>query len=505
MKKKLLYKLLILLFVSILAACSKDLGNYTYHDINQVTFTDFDTTKGYSVLFGQTLSIDPALASTMDAAAGYSYEWSLRLGSSAAPPARDSILSVSKALNVKIGLVPGTYVLQYKVTDKSTGVQFQKRTNLNVTTDVFEGYLVLNDVGGNSRLDMLSYNKASTSFTQITDVLQHTGSKLSMQGQPYQVLCMLWTRPNISAQNYGIWILNASGTNRINQETFAADPTYNIRYLMLGSVPNTFMAKHLTGELQYGISPYLAMSGNDDNMYTYSVNAGYAFKYLPLNTYINGGATFRMSPYVATDANTLTGFNMDKHTFVTTASSSAAAVTDAPAAYNYPSGYDLVYMGKDYNSVAFAILKKSATSQYYLLRFPLLKAQTYFKEILGTDIANATSFAISPDLGYLFYSAGGKVYEYDPGIQKSFLMLDKGTSQISYLDFQNFYNRLVPATAIYKTWANYLTVGSYDPAGTAGKNGTMELYTVPQVNGQIVKVNSWTGFGKIVSVSYRER
>ncbi|HEY0175237.1 MAG TPA: hypothetical protein VGC08_02600, partial [Pedobacter sp.] len=107
--------------------------------------------------------------------------------------------------------------------------------------------------------------------------------------------------------------------------------------------------------------------------------------------------------------------------------------------------------------------------------------------------------------GYLFYSVGGKVYEYDPGIQKSFLMVDKGTSQISYLNFQTFYNRLVPATAIYKTWANYLTVGSYDPAGTTGKNGTMELYTVPQVNGQIVRVNSWTGFGKIVSVSYRER
>ncbi|HEY0174758.1 MAG TPA: hypothetical protein VGC08_00170, partial [Pedobacter sp.] len=59
MKKKLLYKLMILLFVSVLAACSKDLGNYTYRDINQVTFTDFDTTKGYSVLYGQTLSIDP--------------------------------------------------------------------------------------------------------------------------------------------------------------------------------------------------------------------------------------------------------------------------------------------------------------------------------------------------------------------------------------------------------------------------------------------------------------
>jgi hypothetical protein len=505
MRKILLNRLFIILSVSVLASCAKDLGNYSYHDVNKITFRNIDTLNGYQVLFGDRLSIDPTLDMTIPPAAGLSYEWSFRLnGNGGNIPPKDSVISLDKALNVKIELKPGTYSLQYRVMDKSTGVRFQARANVTVSTAVYEGYLVLNEVNGQSRLDMLSYKAANSSFTQMTDVLKQMNSTLDMSGKPYGVLCMTYTQANLDPENYGIFVLNGSGGNRINQETFAYIPTYSIRYLIIGDVPANFAPQRLTGELS-GTSPYFGLYDNS-NIYIYSTLAGRAFKYSPLNVYATGGTPFKAAPWMVTNGNAAVLFNMDKRTFVSAPSYSSVAVTDVPESFKYPVGYDLVFMDKDYNNKVFAILKDPATSKYYLHRFTIGQARVEdVQEITGPDIANASNFTLSPTLGYVFYSAGGKLFEYDPGIRQSILMADKGTSQISHLSFQHFYNRLSNSNLNYRNWANLLTVASYDPAGTMGGNGTLELDSIPPVNGQIIKKNSWSGFGKVVSVAYRER
>lgn len=507
MKKTLLYRFFMISSVLLVGACSKDIGNYEYHDINQITFTDFQTDKGYQAVFGDTLTINTTLSMSGDQQPkeeDYAYEWSLRLGSSTAPPLRDSVLSVNKVLKVKIGLAPGAYSLQYRVKDKKTGVQFQKKAALTVTTDVYEGYLVLNDVNGQSRLDMLSYKKATQTFEQYTDVLKKMGSTLPMEGKPYQVLCMQYTNANITPQNYGIFVLTSSGTNRINQETFGVAPNLNIRYLFVGDLPSNFAPQGITGELTFGIYPFLLLNDNG-NVYSYSTFAGYAFKYAPLNVYTASGQPFNVSPYRLSNGTVTLMYNTEKKNFVTASSYTSTSVTDVPLSYNYPVGYDLVYMGKDYSNKAFAVLKDPATAKYWLMRFNVGAAQNYLLEVLGTDFKDATNFALSPEWGYLFYSVGGKVYEYDLALRTSKLMVDKGSSKVSYLAFQNFYIRFSNNNPNYRIWANHLTVGSYDPAGTPGSNGTLEQYAVPEVNGQIVKTRSWTGFGKIVSVAYRER
>lgn len=512
MKHSILYTLLIAVTVCIFTACYKDKGNYSYHDTNKISFANIDTVKGYTVFFADTLKITPVLTMTADnnpSADGYSYEWTFRFGTTATG-FRDSVIATGKDLKVPVVLAPGTYTLQYRVTDKATGIQFHIRTTVLVSTAVYEGYMVLNEVNGQSRLDMLSYSKTTGVFTQLTDVLKKMESPLPPQGTPYQVLCVNYTNANITSQNYGIFLLTASGTNRVSQETFGWDPAYNIRYLMLGSVPSDFKAQRLTGEPTSTIYPMFYMYA-DGNMYNYATLSGYAFKYTPLNVYTPSGVPFKVSPYVVTDGSSGLMYNMDKRNFVTAASYSSTSMADVPVALNYPTGYDLVWMGRCYNNTskyAYAIMKDPATSKYYLMRFVLGKAQDYLKEITATDFANATNFAVSPDRNYLFYTVGGKLYEYDfnAGTPQTILMLDKGASTISHLGFTRFYNYLVAANAnTYKVWANYLSVGSYDPSGTAGSNGTLELYSVPDVNRQIEKVSSWTGMGKIVSVAYRER
>ncbi|WP_426330189.1 PKD-like family lipoprotein [Pedobacter sp. R-06] len=505
MRKILLHQLLVILFVSSLASCSKDIGNYTYHDINQITFTDLDTIKGYRVNYDDSLVLNPTLAMTKDdshSIGDYIYEWSFRLPNKFGNTS-DSVISVNKVLKIKVGVPPGTYPLQYRITDKKTGVQFHARTQLVVVSEIYEGYLVLNDVNGQSRLDMLSYNKADNSFRQFTDVLKKMGSTLPMQGKPYQVFCMDYTGTNITTQNYGVFVLNASGTSRIDQETFAYSPALNIRNLIVGNVPVNFTAQGLTGNLTAASFPLMVMYAND-NVYMYSTLAGYAFKYTPINVYTPSGAPFRISPNIITNNDRRTVmYNMDKRSFVSAASYNSTSVTDIPT---YPTGYDLVYMNRDYNNKAFAIMKDPATAKYRLLRFDIGGLVNDNIE-LGPEFANASHYALSPELGYIFYSVGGKVFEFDVSTKQSILMVDKGAAIITYLDFQYFYKRLATPSnnPNYKDWANLLTVGAYDPGAAPTESGTLELYSVPPVNGQIIKKNSWTGFGKIVSVCYRER
>lgn len=505
-------KIICILITSLaLASCYKDIGNYSYHDINKVTFGNFDTIAGYTTFFNDTFKLSPNLLSTQNKTndSDYTYKWTYR-PTSVLSAAADSLLSTSRNLNKLITLAPGSYTLMYKVTDKTTGVEFHVKTTMVVSTAVYEGFLVLNDVSGKSRLDMLSFNKSKSAFTQYTDVLQKQGSTVPMDGQPYQLLCMNYVRTGLVPQNYAIFIATSNTTNRINQETFTWDPTYNIRYLTVGNPPQNFTAQHFTGAyINTNSSTTMYMYAGDGNMYCYSTNAGYAFRYEPLNVYSTGGAPFKTTPWVATDGSSAVFYDADGRNFVVAANVSAAFVQKPTVNLNYPTGYDLLWMDCNYYPEAgqvkrtYAVLKDPATGKIYLLRFTLGAAQDYFQEITGTDIATASLFTVSPDYGYLFYSAGGRVYEYDLSLKQSFLMVDKGSAQISYLNFPHIFDRYNNAN--YVNWTKQLAVGSYDPVGPYGANGTLEQYTIQPVNGQITLGNSWSGFGKIVSLAYRAR
>ncbi|SEW35032.1 PKD-like family lipoprotein [Chitinophaga arvensicola] len=504
------YTGILAIIILFLSSCYKDIGNYSYHDINNVQLGNIDTANGYTVFFNDTLKVTPDIRSTQNVTAedAYTYLWSYHKSSSVST-IDDSLLATTRNLAAKVTMPPGNYVLMYKVTDKKTGVMVHMKTTLTVSTEVYEGFMVLSDVNNQSRMDMLSYVKKTNTFNQYTDVFNRVNSTVPMNGTPYQVLCMPYVGSNVAAQNYGIFVLNAAGTNRVNQETFAWNNTYNIRYLVVGNIPSNLVATRLTGITTGAYSYLIYMYGPDKNMYSYSTNAGYAFRYSPVNVYETAGTPFRVSPYVATDGTSSLLYNMDKKTFVTVSNPSAVTVTDAIPALGYPTGLDLLYMECIYYAEAgikpntYAVLKDPATQKVYLLNFLMRQAQTYYQEMTATDIGQATNFAASPDHNYIFYSVGGKLYEYDMYLKKSILMADYGNSLITHLSFPHISSRYGKPN--YITWSKSLLVGSYDPAGAKDSNGKLELFTISDINAPLVKTNSWTGFGKIVSVGYRDR
>jgi len=481
------------------AACHKDLGNYNYRSINQLSFSNIDTAHGYSVYFGQTLSISPQIKGTQDADGtkrSYSYEWSFYFA------AGDSVISTQKDLNVIVNRPPGTYTLQLRVKDNESGVRYAIKTTLLVTTKIFEGYLVLNDVNGKSRLDMITYYRATDLFEQHTDILAEMGSQLPTQGKPLQVYCMETESYAKTAQTYRIYLVTETGTNKIDPETFGWDPIDDFKYEVTGNIPADLKPSSIQGRLYAGSIP-ITFFTEGTNIYRRGSGAP-TFPYVPVNIYAGGAKPFRAFPQIVSGFLVGTIFDMDNRVFTSYSVTGAVNVTSVAASSGMPSGKDMLYMGSMANGAGYAVLKDPGAENYYLLRFAAFFGVTssYFSAITGTDIGLAEHYALSPDLGYLFYSVGGKLYEYDPFLKTSYLMLDKGASTISYIGFQSFSNA---SNAKYAAWGKQLLVGTYDPSGSEGSNGTLEQFTVPPVNAALQLEREWTGFGKIASISFRER
>lgn len=144
-----------------------------------------------------------------------------------------------------------------------------------------------------------------------------------------------------------------------------------------------------------------------------------------------------------------------------------------------------------------AILKGTGTTKYLAGFNPISNAQSYYDQIIAPEIENAEFYAVRPDLGYIFYTAGGKVYQYGKSLKTTKLMLDLGTKRISYFGFYDFKN-----TSKY-TGSNKLMVGSYDPSLPTETSGSLAIYTIPPVNGYLVLDKSFNGFGRIKNSSWR--
>ncbi|MFT3902787.1 MAG: PKD-like family lipoprotein [Niabella sp.] len=505
------YIYLIALISVSLASCYKDKGNYNYHGINEISIK---LDGEYAAIYGSRFTIVPVVSSTADQSQNlldtskYKYEWSTINGGALYADQR-RVLSKNPVLDEVISITPATYTLYLRITDKATGVMWEQAAKLTVTTQIYEGWLILNDVGGQSRLDMLS--RSGDNYTFIPSVLDSVDAGLDMSGSPIGVYYSSNAGLLTTANEQGIYISTSKGTNRVDRENFKWNPQLNIKYQFYANVPASFVLDGVFG----ASGEEWMRSATDNNIYYYyrALNIKYG---VPLNIINAEGSTpFKTSRYFERGGSAISGivfYDDDHKRFVRapSAQTSASTMPDDDSYFNYNTGMDLKYMQfTPYgNGEVFSVLYDKNTNKNYLARFTFGASikQTYYAEITGTDFDQAENFAVDPVFGYLFYNVGGKVYEYDMGLKQSFLMLDKGNHKISLLKFHRFLAaKYTSGSSGFPVLANKLVVASYDPSATEGSNGTMELFNVPQVNGLITPYQSYTGFGKIVSLTYRER
>ncbi|MDI3320577.1 PKD-like family lipoprotein [Pinibacter soli] len=504
------YWLIAITMLTMLGACYKDKGNYSYHDINEISVT---LDSSYIATYGDKLSIKPILKLTMDTEANtydttrYSYEWST-LDAAALYASQRKILATTRDLNATVVIPPASsYTLYYRITDKKTGVQAQGTAKLSVVTSIYEGFLALCDVNGQSRLDMASYAKSA--YTVIPDVLGYTGSQLPMTAKPVGVTYFFLAPLTNSSATKGIYISTNDGTNRIDPETFKWDLTMNIQTDMLSKVPSNF-----TADSFMPASDCSFMHSTAGNIYYYYRTYQLYFSSI-INIVTGETDPFTASPFMAAAPTQTSLYGMVLYDtknkrflrHVPGATSCSPMPTSMPL-FNYKTGMDLVYMEwTPYNGgEVMAVLRNVEAGKTYIAKFTLASAvnQTYYAEITATDFDKAEKFAVSPDFSYLFYNVGGKVYEYDLGLKQSILMINQA-KPVTLLKFQHFFSgAYTSGTAGKQVLYNKLIVASHDGV-SATSGGTLDFYNVPQANGQLTLFQSLTGFGKIKDLTYRER
>ncbi|WP_162558690.1 PKD-like family lipoprotein [Robertkochia solimangrovi] len=486
--------LLILLVVAMLGSCAEDLGNYDYQEINEVKVLNVKDT--ITAFFGEPFKLDPELEYSKDGGndeARYSYEWVLIDASRIGVEERVT-LGTQKVLDLEsLTIAPGMYPFYLWVKDNETGVTWNQQCRLEIVSTIYEGWMVLNDVAGTARLDMVS--QINEEFLPIHDVLNYAGSSLQLSGRPVDVLCYPY-----DLSMYGVYVTTeGNGTTKLQPDTFDWSVEYALSFEMLANVPTDFGADFIAP-----IASRESYMYKDGDVYKYL--GIYQYRYgIPVNSI--GTETFKVAPFIGTGYN-VSGvtllYDTDNKRFVQVPWSGTTSKTmPAGTLFDYNTGKDLIYMQRSgYNGgEVFAILKDPADNKFYLARMSSgvnSVNQVYYAEIpeeVALQMDQAEHFAVSPEFGYVFYNIGGKLYEYDFGIQQSKLMMDRGEESISLLKFRK-------TTGYVTDFNRDLIIGAYDEGSG---EGTFEIYDVPPVNGDLINLYKWEGFGKVVSASYRQR
>lgn len=475
-------------------ACYKDKGNYDYVEINEVAIEGL---KDTTVFFGEPFNVTPDIIGTIDKngdTSKYTYKWTALGPGNWLPADRLRELGTNYNLNLPtVTLSPASWTVYLFVTEKETGITWKTSFKLNVSTTIYEGYLLLTEVNNKSRLDMLSYRDGN--FVVMKDVLKSVGSNLPAQGKPLQIVSY-----NYDPKMWGIYLLTETQTTKIHPDTFDWLFNYDISYEMAGgSVPQGFKGNYLKG----GSNTAWFVGENDFLYYYYRVfqiRMG-----LPVSIEAGQSTPFKVAPFIATNGiGDAIMFDKDNKRFMRLASGGSVSGKMNNGTlfdHNNVKG-DLLFMENLYRSDnVYAVLNyPDSVNKIHVARFAMTGLQSYYAPIVAPNVDQADFYTFSPDLAYMFYNVGSKVYEYDLSLKTTKEMIDFGNKKITCMKFQDFNNR-----SKYAEWYNKLMVAVEDPSKPVGENGALHLYTVPPVNGNLTLFQSFTGFGKVKDFTYRER
>ncbi|QKJ32809.1 hypothetical protein HQ865_24650 [Mucilaginibacter mali] len=506
---------LLAVVLGLLSACRKDLGNYQYHDINEGQISNIN--DSYSAFRGTALAISPTLKFTMDDGADttkYTYAWYI-IDQSVLPITKKTVAK-SKNLNWSVNIASSTtaYTLLYEVTEVSTGAIFRKSSSLTVGTEIADGWLILNDIGGKGRLDFLNYLSASSTFKPYTDILT-TFSTLTLTGAPKMVY-YYYRRDPFSALTYkAIAVGTDQSTSVINTQDGTFTKFANISTMMSSYSPPPYYAQSIAAQASSNLA-YLF----DSNGALYYENATQRYAWGTRVNKTSAGVEFKISPYYAEAYKNSTTyalmFDTDNKRFMEHKSTNNSSSVPVPVSGNkvfsdngIDAGnlkMDLLYMASTpaAGGRTYALFKNSASEVFLTIiqcDYSSFNPQTFEKITTAPDMINATQFAIDPTSGYIMYLVGSKIYRYNRADQTNAMVLDMGTKKVSLMKYQKLTYQT--GTARYIEYASKLIVCTYDDA-SPNTSGQMNLYTVPGLNAALSLYQSYTGYGKIVSVSYRE-
>lgn len=500
----------------LLMGCSQDEGNYDYHSLNEPNITGIP--EETSVLIHDKLDLDPAMGDNITDLNAYDYEWKVINNSG---DHEETVLSHEKHIDQEVTLNTGEYTLYFTAKEKTTGLFWRKSYKLTVSDSSSEGWMVLCDVDGKTRLDIISKVTGKT----YQDVLKTNG--MPKLNHPYSIQY----QPRCGYSDSPFYLFTAEGATRLSKNNFAWQNDYAFKYEVAKSqdLHPQGMVCDQSGMMRVCVSDgYVYTASNMGIQGLFAANN----KQATLAPYVgaNIGASAYASIYLVYD-NTNKCFmsccpflvslslsdtnyhSMTEMEEIATGYKGSDMVTGS-AFKDYPVGLDFVYMentkydpGNASMGITYTVLRDGAKFYLYGIQlgdmltyadctFALGKA--YYGDLSGcTDIAKASHFAFSSLRNYMYYAVDGTVYRVDLSekplkAERQFVLSGENITMMKFNIYQNASSEK-----------------DYDLVVGSEKNGvgTLRIYDGMTTEGDFSKVTptSYTGFAKIVDATYRER
>lgn len=482
-------------------ACMKDIGNYDYKEINEGWITMPANVSG---LIGDTLIIAPEVKFTQDGGDGsdtsrYSYRWVVQLNTNNQLQIANTRIFRQRLDNIGVGV----YASVFYIKDKQTGITFEKRFSLTVTTPAYEGWMVLGALGDSSRLDMLAYNGVDAAGTRMyTDVLTEFNTDYPRPiGKPLGIYTAA------KASDYLFFISTTNGTNSLDRNTLKWAPNKRIDFMSFGTIPANFAP-----QLFWSVNTSYYMF-DQGNIYTYT-NATLFNLGAPANHVNRETAPFKASKFfnVGTGGSAnLLMFDEEKRRFARLIVRSQGADPYA-SLLNTLSGarfdfsdvkMDLAWMSRNvFAGNVYAVFKNDAGEFYFSIFNPTTSEQSVLQKMnTGNDFDGNNQMVVDPTWATLYYSKGSKLYAYLPDANREIMLQDFG-EKITFLLFPNN----VSGGELYAPYRGKLMVATFDAAKPA-TGGTLRFFSTfnQGATPQITATTSHGGFAEIVGAAFRSR
>lgn len=509
----------------LLVACTEDKGNYDYRNLTELEISGVD--DNISVLTHNRLQLTPDFGTSALPDDRYEFEW--KVINQDIENEVETVIGNTRNLDYEVTLNADVYTLYFTVTEKDTGIYWQKNYTLTVSDTTSEGWMVLcSDEEGRARLDMVSKVTGDTYF----DLLKNY-SEISQWKGSRKIQSLSSTMTDAQSPFY---LLTDDGATRLGKNNFEWKEEYNFAYeaAVNGASlrPYSITAAGLGKMIVSGKEAYYCERGMGiDGLYQSVVN-----KTFDVAPYV--GANVAASMYVAVyllydttnkcfmaycpmmayeDLGSLEPLvTMDKMEEIATSFKGDNGVVHS-VSYDYPEGYDYVYMentkydpGNAKMGTTYTILTKDGRSYLYGIQLGdlLLYAdctyvlgKSYYGDLSGcTGIGEeGTLYAFSSLKNYMYYAVDNTVYRVDLSVspleaERQFAL---NGETITCLKF-NLYRESANASRSYD-----LVVGSVDGAG----KGILRVYEGLESEGDFSSVTpeKYTGFARIVDATYRER
>jgi hypothetical protein len=542
--KKTVIKTIALAFLVLPFACVKDPGNYRYNSIDEYS-VDFNLKEGgyewidYSfpvvriqrvrAFSGQELNIEPIIRHNerrnilLTDTSLYEFSWKA-WNTQVSNPDVNRTIGKNKNLNYTVDLQIGSAsFVRYRVTNKKTGVFFEQKFLLEVIDGLTSGMLVLSEIDGRTRLQMVANVVGERVF--MNDVLVVADSELPdyvRAGKPIGL--RRWDNDIFSPSRISFYILTTTGSHRLAWEpyretnsdgeqvlvnSFAWKPGWRIanHFTAPVFVPENFVADDMLVNRAYIL---LAGAGN---MYLTRITQRQHWG-SPNNRIGSAGAVYKTSPMMAGSMWDATGFIIFEERSKSFRQISSGDPEFSEEIPNHErnqgrtwenTGMDLVALTT--HSVGtpvfvYGIMKAQNPTRHVAFRAenigmiqnpwrdPMPNIVQGTEEVLDLDQAKHWTTG-GPHKAHIYFVIGAKVYIYHILDNIIRLGVDLGNVEITHLSF-------------YKTGAgNNITIGTFENG-----YGRLSRYSIPTERETFVETDWGYGypfaqFGRIVDIMMR--